>query len=54
MSNPSYVQDYNAVVEVVNKYIEGNSKASGATMKPAFHAPSAARLLAGSRTRRSK
>jgi hypothetical protein len=37
MSNPSYVQDYNAIVEVVNKYIEGNSKASGATMKPAFH-----------------
>lgn len=37
MSNPSYVKDYNAIVEVVNKYIEGNSKASGATMKPAFH-----------------
>jgi hypothetical protein len=37
MSNPSYVQDYNAIVEVVNKYIEGNSEASGATMKPAFH-----------------
>ena len=37
MSNPSYVQDSNAIVEVVNKYIEGNSKASGATMKPAFH-----------------
>jgi hypothetical protein len=37
MSNPSCVQDYNAIVEVVNKYIEGNSKASGATMKPAFH-----------------
>ncbi len=37
MSEPTYVQEYNAIVEVLNKYIEGNAKASSAAMKPAFH-----------------
>ena len=37
MSEPTYVQEYNAVVEVLNKYLDGNAKASSATMKPAFH-----------------
>ena len=37
MSEPTYVQEYNAIVEVLNKYIVGNAKASSAAMKPAFH-----------------
>ncbi len=37
MSKPTYVQEYNAIVEVLNKYLEGNAKASSAAMKPAFH-----------------
>lgn len=37
MSKPTYVQEYNAIVEVLSKYLEGNAKASSAAMKPAFH-----------------
>lgn len=37
MSEPTYVQEYDAIVEVLNEYIEGNVKASSAAMKPAFH-----------------
>jgi hypothetical protein len=37
MSEPTYVQEYNAIVEALSKYIEGNAKASSAAMKPAFH-----------------
>lgn len=37
MSEPTYVQEYEAIVEVLNRYAEGNAKASGAAMKPAFH-----------------
>ena len=36
MSNPAYVQEYNAIVEVMNKYNEGLAKADSAIMKPAF------------------
>ena len=36
MSNPAYVQEYNAIVEVMNKYNEGLAKADSATMKVAF------------------
>ena len=36
MSNPAYVQEYNAIVEVMNKYNEGGAKADSAIMKPAF------------------
>lgn len=37
MSKKNYVQEYNAIVEVLNKYIEGNVKGSSAAMRPAFH-----------------
>ena len=37
MNKPSYVEEYDAIVEVLNKYLEGNAKGSGAAMKPAFH-----------------
>lgn len=33
----SYVQDYNAIVDVLNKYNEGGAKARSALMKPAFN-----------------
>ncbi|PSH70111.1 hypothetical protein CU102_03155 [Phyllobacterium brassicacearum] len=36
MSNPIYVHEYNAIVEVLNKYNEGGAKADSAIMKPAF------------------
>ena len=36
MSKPSYVQDYQAIVEVLNKYIEGCKQARSTIMKPAF------------------
>ena len=36
MSNPSYVQEYKAIVEVMGKYNEGLAKADSAIMKPAF------------------
>ena len=37
MTKATYVQEYNAIVEVPSKYLEGNAKASSAAMKPAFH-----------------
>ena len=36
MSNPSYVQEYKAIIEVMGKYNEGLAKADSAIMKPAF------------------
>lgn len=37
MSNLTYVQEYNAIVEVLNQYNEGGAKADSALMKPAFN-----------------
>lgn len=37
MIKPTYVQEYDAIVKVLGKYLEGNAKGSGAAMKPAFH-----------------
>ena len=36
MSNPTYVQDYNAIVDVLNQYNEGGKQATSSIMKPAF------------------
>lgn len=36
MSNQTFVQEYNAILEVLNKYNEGGSKADSSIMKPAF------------------
>ncbi len=36
MSKPEYVQEYAAIVEVLNKYIEGCKQAKSSIMKPAF------------------
>jgi hypothetical protein len=36
MSNPTYVQEYNAIVDVLSQYNEGGAKADSALMKPAF------------------
>lgn len=38
MSHPTYVQEYNAIVEVLSQYNEGGAKADSALMKPAFNA----------------
>ncbi|RON69876.1 nuclear transport factor 2 family protein [Pseudomonas fluorescens] len=37
MSAPTYVQEYNAIVDVLNQYNEGGAKADSALMKPAFN-----------------
>ncbi|WP_237885577.1 nuclear transport factor 2 family protein [Pseudomonas sp. PGPR40] len=37
MSNLTYVQEYNAIVDVLNQYNEGGAKADSALMKPAFN-----------------
>jgi hypothetical protein len=37
-SNPTYVQEYQAITEVLNKYIEGCKQAKSSIMKPAFSA----------------
>ncbi|MES2350528.1 MAG: nuclear transport factor 2 family protein [Pseudomonadota bacterium] len=37
MSKPTYVQDYQAIVAVLNKYIEGCKQAKSSVMKPAFN-----------------
>lgn len=37
MSEPTYVQEYSAIVEVINQYNEGGAKANSALMKPAFN-----------------
>jgi hypothetical protein len=36
MSKPTYVHDYQAIVEVLNKYNEGCKQAKSDIMKPAF------------------
>ncbi|WP_323154042.1 nuclear transport factor 2 family protein [Pseudomonas alvandae] len=36
MSKPTYVHDYQAIVEVLNKYNEGCKQAKSGIMKPAF------------------
>ena len=36
MSQPTFVQDYAAIVEVLNKYNEGGAKADSRIMRPAF------------------
>ena len=36
MSKPTYVQDYQAIAVVLNKYIEGCTQARSSVMKPAF------------------
>lgn len=38
MSELTYVQAYNAIAEVLNKYLEGNAKGNSASTKLAFHA----------------
>lgn len=37
MTAPTYVQECNAIAEVLSMYVEGNADASSAAMKPAFH-----------------
>ncbi|MDT9674122.1 nuclear transport factor 2 family protein [Pseudomonas sp. JV414] len=37
MSSLTYVQEYNAIVDVLNQYNEGGAKADSALMKPAFN-----------------
>ena len=37
MNKPTYVQDYQAIVEVLNKYNEGGKQAQSSIMKPAFN-----------------
>ncbi|WP_416409175.1 nuclear transport factor 2 family protein [Agrobacterium rosae] len=37
MSKPTYVHDYQAISEVLNKYIEGCKQAESSIMKSAFH-----------------
>jgi len=37
VSNPTYVHDYQAISEVLNKYIEGCKQAKSSIMKSAFH-----------------
>lgn len=36
MNTSTFVQEYNAILEVLNKYNEGGAKADSAIMKPAF------------------
>ncbi|MCK9800904.1 nuclear transport factor 2 family protein [Pseudomonas sp. MAFF 302030] len=36
MSKPTYVQEYKAIVEVLNHYNEGGKQANSRLMKPAF------------------
>lgn len=36
MKNPTYVQEYQAITEVLSKYIEGCKQAKSSIMKPAF------------------
>lgn len=37
MSNATYVQEYNAIVAVLNQYNDGGAKADSSLMKPAFN-----------------
>ncbi|HAT30689.1 MAG TPA: hypothetical protein DCW29_07500 [Janthinobacterium sp.] len=36
MSKPTYVKDYQAITQVLNKYIDGCKQARSSIMKPAF------------------
>ncbi|KQQ62522.1 hypothetical protein ASF84_27195 [Pseudomonas sp. Leaf127] len=36
MTHPTYVQEYNAIVTVLNQYNEGGKQAQSSLMKPAF------------------
>ncbi|PKO64129.1 MAG: hypothetical protein CVU23_08940, partial [Betaproteobacteria bacterium HGW-Betaproteobacteria-17] len=36
MNKPTYVTEYQAIVEVLNQYIEGCKQAKSSIMKPAF------------------
>lgn len=36
MSKPTFVQEYQAILEVLSKYNEGGAKADSSIMKPAF------------------
>lgn len=36
MNTPTYVPEYQAIVEVLNKYNEGCKQAKSSIMKPAF------------------
>jgi hypothetical protein len=36
MSKPNYVQEYKAIVDVLNQYNEGGKQAKSSIMKPAF------------------
>ena len=38
MSELSYVQEYDAIAAVLNKYLEGNAKGNSSATKLAFHA----------------
>jgi hypothetical protein len=37
MSNLTYIQEYNAIVDVLDQYNEGGAKADSMLMKPAFN-----------------
>lgn len=37
MSKPTYVAEYNAIVEILNKYNQGGKQADSSIMKPAFN-----------------
>jgi hypothetical protein len=37
MNTSTFVQEYNAILEVLNKYIAGVAKADSSIAKPAFH-----------------
>lgn len=37
MSKPTYVQEYKAIVDVLNQYNEGGKQAKSSIMKPAFN-----------------
>lgn len=37
MTNPTYVQEYKAITEVLNKYIEGCKQANSRIMQPSFN-----------------
>jgi hypothetical protein len=37
MTNPTFVENYTAIVEVLNKYNEGGAKADSRIMRPAFN-----------------
>ena len=37
MSNPTYVEEVNAITQVLQHYIDGARSGKGAAMKPSFH-----------------